>query len=522
MPRELVYKLVLIFAVAALCLFLAYPPQDQIKLGLDLRGGIHLVLEVMVDEAVTAEVRDDHDRFLELMKDEGVEVDSSQSDTDEQFTVTLPQGGDLDKAVDLAAQYYSAYEVSSNAGPSPTLTLRLSPAQRGETEDRAVRQALQTIRNRVDAFGVAEPVIQRQGLGENRLLVQLPGVEDPERVKSLLRTSALLELKLVEAGPAGTREELLQGYGGELPESTEILPEAVGPTDGQQVGQIHYYLVQAEDVVTGRDLKNARLQRDEMGLPAVGFTLNATGARKFERATEANIGRQLAIVLDRRIHSAPVIQARISAQGIISGHFTVPEAEDLALVLRAGALPASIRYLEERSVGPSLGRESINRGVLAAIIGMVLVVAFMLVYYKGSGVNAVLALVLNMVIVLGVMASLGATLTLPGIAGMILLIGMAVDANVLIFERIREELDLGKTVRSAIDAGFSKAFSAILDANLTTLIAAVFLFQFGTGPVKGFAVTLSIGILASMFTALFVSRVLFSLWLLRRTGSLSI
>ena len=269
-------------------------------------------------------------------------------------------------------------------------------------------------------------------------------------------------------------------------------------------------------------MKDARLSQDELGLPAIGFTLEATSAQKFGEFTSTNIGRLLAIVLDDRVQQAPSIQARIDGDGIISGQFTLEEAEDRSLMLRSGALPASIEYLEDRSVGPSLGRESIRQGVLAAIIGMSVVIAFMLIYYKGAGINAVVALALNLIIVMGVMASLQATLTLPGIAGLILLIGMSVDANVLIFERIREELDLGKTVRSSIDAGFSKAFSAILDANLTTLIAAAFLFQFGTGPVKGFAVTITIGIVASMFTALFVSRLLFAIWTSTRRQTLSI
>jgi len=332
----------------------------------------------------------------------------------------------------------------------------------------------------------------------------------------------MLEWQMVEGGPAESREALLEAYGGMLPVGMEIMPLLAEPSSAGEGQVFIYYLLQETPAVTGRDLKTARLSTDQMGLPAVSFTLNPEGGRIFERVTGENIGRQLAIVLDDRVHAAPVIESRISGPGIISNIGTVQEAEDLALVLRSGALPASIRYLEERSVGPSLGRESIERGVTAAIIGMAFVVVFMLIYYKGAGINAVIALALNMIIVLGVMAALGATLTLPGIAGLILLIGMAVDANVLIFERIREELALGKTVRSSIDAGFGKALSAILDANITTLIAAVFLFQFGTGPVKGFAVTITIGILASMFTSLFVSRFMFSLWILRRSSKLSI
>ncbi len=521
MSRDIIYKAVFILAVAGFSLFMAYPPSEQINFGLDLSGGIHLVLEVQVDEAVAAEVRNDLDRFTDLLVDEGVSVVAEQVDSDSQFTVTVASG-DLDRAIDLANEYYDAYDTTRGRGVVSTLSLSLTPSYRADLADRAVRQSLQTIRNRVDAFGVAEPVVQRQGTAGNRILVQLPGVDDPERVKNILRTSAMLEWQMVEGGPAESREALLEAYGGMLPVGMEIMPLLAEPSSAGE-GQIFiYYLLQEIPAVTGRDLKTARLSTDQMGLPAVSFTLNPEGGRIFERLTGENIGRQLAIVLDDRIHAAPVIESRISGPGIISNIGTIQEAEDLALVLRSGALPASIRYLEERSVGPSLGRESIERGVTAALIGMALVVVFMLIYYKGAGINAVIALALNLIIVLGVMAALGATLTLPGIAGLILLIGMAVDANVLIFERIREELVLGKTVRSSIDAGFSKALSAILDANITTLIAAVFLFQFGTGPVKGFAVTIWIGILASMFTSLFVSRFMFSLWVLRRPGKLSI
>jgi preprotein translocase subunit SecD len=335
-------------------------------------------------------------------------------------------------------------------------------------------------------------------------------------VKSLLRNTALLELRLVEAGPASSREALA-GENGELPPRTEILEGEARTGQGQA-----FYLVADAPVVTGRDLKTARLGQDQMGLPSVNFTLDAEGGRKFADFTGNNVGRYLAIVLDGKVRTAPVIEERIPGNGQIRGDYSIEEAEDLALVLRSGALPASIDYLEERSVGPALGRESVEQGIAAALVGMAIVVAFMLVYYKGAGINAVIALVFNLIIVVGVMNALGAALTLPGIAGLILLIGMAVDANVLIFERIREELDLGKTARSAVDTGFAKAFSTIVDANITTLVAAVFLFQFGTGPVKGFAVTLTIGILASMFTAIFVSRVLFDLWLARFPRTLSI
>jgi len=520
MSRNNLYKLGLIVAISAFCLFLSYPPSEQINLGLDLRGGIHLVLDVVVEEAVAGQVRTDMGRFQDLLEDEGVVPSETILDSDVSFSMTFNTELLRDQAEVNAINYYPSYNVNLSSNP-PTLNLSLDPAEQDLAEDAAVRQALQTIRNRIDQFGVAEPVIQRQGMAGTRILVQLPGAEDPERVKNLLRTSAILQFRLVQAGPAETREALVAAAGGQLPAGTEIVESIPETVNGVEIPTL-FYLLDIVPIVEGGELKDARLSQDQFGLPAIGFTLEAASAQKFGEFTSTNIGRLLAIVLDDRVQQAPSIEARIDGDGIISGQFTLEEAEDKSLMLRSGALPASIEYLEDRSVGPSLGRESIRQGVLAAIIGMSLVVAFMLVYYKGAGINAVLALALNLIIVMGVMASLQATLTLPGIAGLILLIGMSVDANVLIFERIREELDLGKTVRSSIDAGFSKAFSAILDANLTTLIAAAFLFQFGTGPVKGFAVTITIGIVASMFTALFVSRVIFAIWTSTRRQTLSI
>jgi preprotein translocase subunit SecD len=333
-------------------------------------------------------------------------------------------------------------------------------------------------------------------------------------VKDLIRATAFLEIKPV-IRVAGSEQELLAASGGVPPADAEVVVGDMEDFDGRVIGR-EYYLLQRASVVTGRDLRNARRSQDEFGQPAVHFSLNPDGARKFESYTRAHVGERMAIVLDNRVRSAPVIRSAISDSGIIQGTFTVQQAEDLGLVLRAGALPASITYLEERTVGPSLGRESVVRGIRAGVAGMILVVLFMLGYYKLAGVNANVALVLNALLLLGAMAAFKATLTLPGIAGIILTIGMAVDANVLIFERIREELDAGKSVRNAVDLGFSRAFSTIVDSNLTTLIAALFLFQFGTGPIKGFAVTLSVGILISMFTAVFVSRTIFDTVLSRR------
>jgi preprotein translocase subunit SecD len=391
----------------------------------------------------------------------------------------------------------------------------------------AVIQALETIRNRVDAFGVSEPVIQRQGLANDRIVVQLPGVDDPERVKKLIKNTAFLEFRLVDYPGSGeplatSREGVLTHYGGQRPPGIEIMTGEFRDESGQVIGR-QFYAVESRRVITGRDLKDARPGLGQFNQPVVHFSLTHEGGEAFAKATGDNVGRGLAIILDGKVVSAPRINDRIRDAGIIEGRFSQQEVQDLATVLRSGALPAGITYLEERTVGPSLGQDSIRQGRRAGYIGAALVVLCMLAVYRGAGVNAILALAINVVLVFGALAYFGATLTLPGIAGIVLTVGMSVDANVLIFERIREELRAGKTVRSAIDVGFSKALSSILDANVTTLIAALFLFQFGTGPVRGFAVTLSVGILASLFTAVFVSRWIFDLVLtVRRADRLSI
>ena len=511
--QDLRWKLILIAGVAAVFGFLAL--TQPMNLGLDLKGGIYLELQVEVDEAVAATVQDDAEGLERRMAEDGITLAGISYDGNS-AVMTAANDGDATALMAAIAEFYPNSYTASRSGAA--VTLQMVAQVEDDERDGAIRQALQIIRNRVDEYGVAEPTIQRLGLNGDRILVQLPGVQNPERIKALLSNTALLELKLVQAGPMPTRQSLLDSQGGALPPGTEIVD--ADPQDGVAVG---VYLVDSAPMITGRDLKTAGLGQDELGLPAVSFTLNTEGARKFSTATGANVGRQLAIVLDNKVRTAPVIEGQISTpQAQITGTFTVQEAQDLALVLRSGALPASIEYLSQSYVGPSLGQESIDQGVAAALLGLALVAAFMVVYYKGAGLNALVALGLNVLIVVGVMNALGAALTLPGIAGMILLIGMAVDANVLIFERIREELEIGKTVRSAVDAGFGKAFSAIIDANVTTLVAAIFLFQFGTGAVKGFAVTLSIGIMASMFTAIFVSRAIFDLWILRRSQSLSI
>jgi len=502
MKKNLRWKIILVIAVLCLCIFLAYPPKDKINLGLDLKGGIHLVLQVMTDDSINTETDQEILRVKQQLKKESIAYKSIVKGEKKIGNFSI-QEFDTEKEKqlrDLLDEYYKEwdYHVIGN-----TIRLTTKPNVAAYLRDQAVKTSIETIRNRVDEFGVAEPTIQRQGLTGERIIVELPGVENPERVKNIIKTTALLEWKLVKAGPAANEETLLKDFGGNIPEGTEIIKGDPKRTGGE------YYLVDQVAPVTGKDLRNARRSVDEWNNPAVSFSLNQDGAKRFYKFTSDNLGKPLSVVLDGKIQVVATIQARISDAGIISGHYTAEKAEDMALVLRAGALPAEIKYLEERTIGPSLGMDSIRKGLSATLIAFILVLVFMVFYYKKSGINAVTALILNFVILMGALSYFKATLTLPGIAGIILTIGMAVDANVLVFERIREELSQGKSIYSSIASGFSRAFRTIIDANVTTIIAAVFLFQFGTGPVKGFAVTLIIGITASMFTAIFVSRLIF-------------
>jgi preprotein translocase subunit SecD len=388
------------------------------------------------------------------------------------------------------------------------MELVLSDQARQHIKKMAVDQAVETITNRVDQFGVAEPDIRPQG--RDRILVQLPGVEDPKRAIDIIGKTARLEFKLVDE--ENSLEEALKGN---IPAGDEILYEIAGEAGAQR--RIPY-LLKKRAVLTGEYLTDARVQIDsQYSEPYVSLSFDSRGARLFEQITGANIKKRLAIVLDNTVYSAPVIQDRIpGGRAQITGRFTMEEARDLAIVLRAGALPAPVKIIEERTVGPSLGKDSIEKGLKSMLIGGLIVIVFMVIYYKFAGILANFALFLNIIFIAAGLAFFGATLTLPGIAGVILTIGMAVDANVLVFERIREELRLGKTPRAAVDGRYSKALVTILDANITTLIAALVLFQFGTGPVKGFAVTLSIGIVASLFTAVFVTRLIFDYLLIER------
>ncbi len=480
MAKNLRWKVLLIVGVIALAIYSFYPPDKKVRLGLDLKGGVHLVLRVQTEDAVRLETQTTADRLREQLRTQGITNATVTVVSPTEFRVeNIPP--DKDPAFrNLLTDIDPVFNRSSGAG-SYTFTMRPNIAV--QLRDESVTQALQTIERRVNELGVAEPIVARH-TGADQILVQLPGVTDVQRAKEIIRSTALLELKIVEQGPFPDEAAARQAY--RVP------------------------------AVTGRDLRTARQSLDENGRPAVSFSMNKEGAGKFGAVTQANINRQLAIVLDNRVVSAPRIEERINDEGRIHGNFTSEEAADLALKLRSGALPASLTYLEERTVGPSLGQESIRAGVLASIGGLVLVMLFMLFYYRLAGINALVSIVVNLFLLLGLMAYIGATMTLPGIAGFILTIGMGVDSNVLIFERIKEELQTAKGARQAVSAGFDRVFLTILDTHVASLIAAGFLFQFGTGPIRGFAMTLTIGLLSNVFTAVFVSRTLFELILSRR------
>ena len=518
MKEKLLGRALVVLAVVALAAFFAAPPEEKINLGLDLQGGMYLVMEVQTDDAVRSEADLQMNSFVDRLKEEGLVG----------ATGLRPEGGPIGSFEvrgvrpeqestlrDLYNRYFGQGWKLGRRGDAFLVSMEEFAIK--SQRDQAVEQALKTINTRIDAFGVAEPVIQRQGT--DRIVLQLPGVDDPERVKELISKTAFLEFRLSEFPRAGggvpSREAILANYPGGVPETAEIKTGPITGPDGEVTGT-QYYLVEKRSVLTGRDLKDARQVPGEFNDPVVQFTFSYDKGEVFADVTGANVGRGLAILLDDQVVSAPVIQSQIGQTGVIRGNFTPQEAQDLATSLRSGALPAELVELEQRTVGPSLGQDSIDQGLRAGLYGAGLVVLLMLLIYRLAGFNAVFVLTLNVVLVFGFLAALKATLTLPGIAGIILTIGMAVDANVLIFERIREELRAGRTVKSAVHAGFDKALSSILDANVTTFIAAVFLFNFGTGPIRGFAVTLSVGILASFFTALFVSRLIFDAWLSRR------
>jgi len=517
MRKNLPIRIAIVVAVVLVSVWYLYPPRRTINLGLDLQGGIHLVLGVDVDKALEAQVDRAGESVRSDLEKKGIGVGKIERRGTTELVVQLasPQTWNDAQSVFRELGVFDVKEADQAAGRA---VLALRPKEAASLRELAVRQGLETIRNRVDQFGVAEPSIQQQG--DNRILVQLPGVQDPARAKALIGKTALLEFKMLDE-----RADPEAAVRGSVPEGDELLyQKRVDKESGQE--RKTPFVVQKKTLLTGRDLSTARVSIDQnTSEPYVSVEFNAAGAKAFGDLTEANVGKRLAIILDGNIHSAPVIRERIpSGRAQITGGFTTQEATDLAIVLRAGALPAPVTVLEERTVGPSLGADSIRKGLWSTVTAALAVIVFMLIYYRLSGLIADVALALNLLILMAAMAGFHATLTLPGIAGVVLTIGMAVDTNILIFERIREELRAGKTVRASIDAGFSRAFRTVVDTHVTVLVSAAILYQFGTGPVKGFAVSLAIGILASLFTAVFFTRLIFDLLYMgpRRVESVSI
>jgi len=491
---------------------------EHIHLGLDLRGGTHLILQVKVNDAVNVDAQNAIEVLKEQMRTRKIDyADVSQPDPQnnpDHITLKGVQAGSRSDLMSIVSERLPEYDISG--GADNTYNLAMKPSSMNDLKNRAVTQAIETIRNRIDALGVSEPTIQEHGLGQYQILVQLPGVDDPQRVKDIMQSTAMLEIKQELGGPYPSEAAAMQAQPtpGVLPPDAILLPGHSMPgseTEGQA-----YYLVSRVSAVSGKDLRDAQPSRDQNGQPSVSFTLTGEGGQRFYNFTSAHVNDSLAVVLDNKVQEVANIKEPIRDRGEISGgRMSEQQSKDLSMILRSGALPAGIRYLEERTVGPSLGADSIRAGVRAAVVGMAAVLIFMLVYYRGAGINADIALILNLIILLGFMGYFEAVLTLPGIAGVILTVGMGVDSNVLIFERIREELRNGKTPSSAVDQGFSHAWVTIVDTHVTTIVSAVILFIFGTGPVRGFATTLTFGLLANLFTAVFVSRVIFD-WILSK------
>jgi preprotein translocase subunit SecD len=531
MQRKLTARTIFIVAVLALCVYgiIGFPRsaadlennlRKNIHLGLDLKGGSHLVLQVQVQDAVKSEAEQMMERLKEELRKAGIDYTAM----DRNDPSSPQDAGNI--AVDIKgipSNKTSAFRgLVAERFPTWILTpvnstdyrMTMKPSDVATLVRDTVTRSVQTIGTRINELGLTEPSVQQYGRSgdENEILVQLPGVDDPARVKEIMQTTAQLEIAEVKDGPYPSREAALAQHGGILPLNTKLVK--MGSRGGQDSEQ--WYLLAKIPVVRGTDVRNARPGQDEFRKWETDFTLSQDAAKRFGRFTEANVGNKLAVVLDNQIRSVATIQSRIEDSGRITGQASEQEASDLALVLRAGALPASIQIMEERTIGPSLGADSIHQGIVAGLAGLAAVILAMLVYYKRSGLNAVLALLLNTVLLMGALAYFKATLTLPGIAGIILTIGMAVDSNVLIFERIREELRAGKAIVSAVDAGFSKAWWTIVDTHVTTIVSCAFLFLFGEGPVRGFAVTLVIGLVANVFTAVFVSKVIFDYELSRR------
>ncbi|MDR2827229.1 MAG: protein translocase subunit SecD [Candidatus Adiutrix intracellularis] len=489
----------------------AWCPQKKISLGLDLKGGIHLVMGVDLNAVFNNTAGRLADEFRYALAKEGIPAIKVAKGEGPVIETEFPDQKSLVGAQDILSHQFSSLVVTSDNGLK--LTLGLTPAEASYVRDITSRQAVETIRNRVDMFGVAEPDIRPQG--EDRIVIQLPGLDDPKRAVALIGKTALLEFKLVD--DVRTAEWALKNG---LPAGMEVIYSR-DISSNDQARRVPY-LLRRTPLMTGESLVDARVSLSgSLGQPEVAITFDSRGARQFERITGEYIKRRMAIVLDGAVYSAPIIQTKISGgHAVITGPSSMEEARDLAVALRAGALPAPVTVLEERTVGPTLGADSIAKGYQAGALGLILVLIFMVIYYRQSGLIVDAALILNVPIILGTLAAFGATLTLPGIFGLVLTLGMAVDANVLIFERIREELRNGKTPKAAVAIGFGRAFWTIFDSNFTTLLTAIVLYQFGSGPIRGFAVTLSVGLLSSMFTAIFFSRVIFDLILSGRRADL--
>lgn len=494
-------------------------PKKQIVLGLDLQGGMHLVLEVEAEKAVESNLERVVEEIRRELRKKRLRYQRLERAGVQGISITLMRQEDVDAFKALAEEDYPSFTIESKEKQEDSFPLRMTLDQqaRAQIMDLATDQALETIRNRIDEFGVTEPDIRPQQ--DRRILIQLPGVKDPKRALELIGKTAVLEFKIVDE-----EHSVQAALQGDIPPGSEILYKVdVDPDTGKRMQTP--FLVKKRALLTGEYLTDARVQIDnQYGDPYVSINFDAQGGHLFKNITTEHEGERLAIILDNNVYSAPTIREPIAGgRAMISGTFTMDEAKDLAIVLRAGALPAPVKILEKRTVGPSLGHDSIEKGFKSMVIGGIAVILFMVIYYGLSGIIADMALLLNVLFIMSALALFGATLTLPGIAGMILTIGMAVDANVLVFERVREELRLGKPPRAAIEGGYSKAIITILDANVTTFIAALVLFQFGTGPIRGFAVTLSIGIVASFVTAVFMTRIVFDyLYVHKRNKRISI
>ena len=518
MPRHLRVRVGLVLAVVAVSIWYLYPPKSAINLGLDLQGGIHLMLGVEADRHVASQTDRAAEDLKSALERKGIAVKRVAREGNTAIAVELANPQSWNDAKTVVSEFNS-FDMRDEDQAAGRFRLVMSDRRISQLRDDAIRQGLETIRNRIDQFGVSEPTITRQGA--DQILIQLPGVQDPARAKALIGKTALLEFKLLDE-----KTPIDQALAGHLPDTSEVLYGREIDKQTKAERRIPY-VVQKRTLLTGAELTRAEVSADpnSMGNWQVAIEFTSTGTRIFGEVTEQNVGRRLAIILDGTVYSAPRINERIpGGRAVITGQFTVEDARDLAIVLRAGALPAPVTILEERTVGPSLGADSIRKGLIAIAGSAIVVFVFMLVYYRVSGLIADVALGLNLLILFACMAAIRATLTLPGLAGIALTIGMAVDTNILIFERIREEMRVGKTPRAAIEAGFRRALRTIVDTHLTVMGTAVILLSFGTSSVKGFGVSLFIGLGASLFTAYFFTRLLFDILYMgrRRVESISI